>query len=360
MANCCESILPQFRLQPLKNEGNNAELLDFDLLDHWLKNADCFQQVVKENVPTMFAAFRAIQKEYGEVVDAHNTLMDRVNKLKASVQEKESGVLCLEGVINYQQRKIKRLQTLAHMHDPNPPADNDPTTPPAAETASPSPAGPPTIAVIATPPPPPAGTATGVATTPLLPTPMPAPNSATSTGDQKSMKISNSKAFTNEVKRPQFEHWLLQIKSKLMANVDHFSTKAQQMIYVQSCVGGNAMGHLAPCLRRNVVICFTTAQQMLECLEAVYRDPNWKKNSQNKYQNLQQGDKDFNTFWVEFQCLAANLDHNKATLIDDLVHKSHYTIQLQLAMGNKLLTSLSMLAFHCQRIWQSLKDINYN
>ena len=72
------------------------------------------------------------------------------------------------------------------------------------------------------------------------------------------------------------------------------------MPYIQSRVSGDAMGHLAPRLRHNTVICFTTAQQMLECLEAVYENSNWKRNSQNKYWNLRQGDKDFNTFWAEF------------------------------------------------------------
>lgn len=99
---------------------------------------------------------------------------------------------------------------------------------------------------------------------------------------------------------------------------------------------------------------------MLDYLEAVYGDPNRKRNSRNKYRTLRQGDKDFNTFWAEFQRLAADLDHNEATLIDDLVHKSHHSIQLQLATSDELPSSLSALALRCQRIWQSLKDANYN
>lgn len=301
MANRREFILPQFRLQPLEHEGNNAEPLDFDSLDHWLENADCLRQVVEENVPVVFAAFRAIRKKYGEVVDAHNTLVDQVNELEATVQEKESGV----------QRT---------------------SVPP------PPPVSPPTGAAAAAPLPPPAGISTGVAATPLSPTPAPTvPTSASSMGEKKSTKIPDPEVFTIGVKEPQFEHWL-----------------------VQSRVGGNAMGHLAPRLRRNAVIRFTTAQQMLECLKAVYGNPNWKRNLRNKYRNLRQDDKDFNTFWAEFQRLAADLDHNEATLIDDLVHKSHHTIQLQLATGDELPTSLSALALHCQRIWQSLKNANYN
>ena len=111
-----------------------------------------------------------------------------------------------------------------------------------------------------------------------------------------------------------------------MANADHFPTEAQQMTYIQSCMGGNTMGHLTPHLHCDVIIRFIIAQQMLKCLEAVYGDPNWKKNSRNKYRNLRQGDKYFNTFWAEFQCLATDLNHNKAMLIDDLVYKSHHTI----------------------------------
>lgn len=57
---------------------------------------------MEENDPAVFSAFRVIWKEHGNIIDAHNTLVDRVNKLEALVQEKELGVLRLEGVINYQ------------------------------------------------------------------------------------------------------------------------------------------------------------------------------------------------------------------------------------------------------------------
>ena len=102
-------------------------------------------------------------------------------------------------------------------------------------------------------------------------------------GEKKSTKIFDLEVFTNGVKESQFAHWLLQMKGKLVANADHFAIEAQQIIYVQSHMDSNAIGHLAPHLRCNAVICFITAQQMLECLETVYEDPNWKRNFQNKY-----------------------------------------------------------------------------
>ena len=101
--------------------------------------------------------------------------------------------------------------------------------------------------------------------------------SISSIGEKKSTKISNPEIFTSEVKELQFKHWLLQIEGKLVANTDHFLTETQRLTYMQSHVGGNAMGHLAPCLRYNAIIRFTIAQQMLECLKAVYEDPYYGK-----------------------------------------------------------------------------------
>lgn len=241
MAGQRESILPQFRLQPLENEGNNTiESLDFNPLDRWLENADRVRQAVEEDATTVLLAFRTIWKEHGSVIEAHNALVDRVNELEASVQEKESGVL--------------------RTRESTPPTGNDPTT---------------TAGTTALPPPPlPAGPPTGAAAAPPSPTPAPTvPTSASSTGENKSTKIPDPEVFTSGVKEPQFKHWLLQIEGKLVANADHFPTEAQRMTYVQSCVGGDAMGHLAQRLRRDAVIRFTTAQQMLDCLEAVYGDP---------------------------------------------------------------------------------------
>ena len=142
---------------------------------------------------------------------------------------------------------------------------------------------PPTGAAAATLPPLSAGTSITVAATPSSLTPVPTvPTSASSMGEKKSTKIPDPEVFTNGVKESQFKHWLLQIKGKLVANADHFPTEAQQITYVQSRVDGDTMDHLTSCLHCDAVIRFTTAQQMLKCLEAVYGDTNRKRNSRNK------------------------------------------------------------------------------
>ena len=50
----------------------------------------------------------------------------------------------------------------------------------------------------------------------------------------------------------------------------------------------------------------------------------------NKFRDLKIT-KDFNSFWVKFQVLASELDHNEATLISELKYK--LTLSLSRAMA---------------------------
>lgn len=74
---------------------------------------------------------------------------------------------------------------------------------------------------------------------------------------------------------------------------------------------------------------------MFEVLTAAFGDANRKQNARTVYRSLRRGDRDFSSFWAEFQRLGADLDHSEETLIDDLLHKAHYTIQQQLATGDE-------------------------
>lgn len=100
------------------------------------------------------------------------------------------------------------------------------------------------------------------------------------------------------------------------------------------------MKHLQLQLRADAVIQFVTAQKMFDHLKSIFGDPNQKLDSRNKYQSLRQEDCDFNKFWSEFQLLAAKLDQNVTTLINNWIYKSQHTIQRQLATGDKHPTSL--------------------
>jgi hypothetical protein len=59
----------------------------------------------------------------------------------------------------------------------------------------------------------------------------------------------------------------------------------------------------------------------LETIEKVYRDPDCCTTALQEFRKLYQGNRDFNSFWAEFQCLAAEVDYSPETLIDELYNK---------------------------------------
>ena len=132
------------------------------------------------------------------------------------------------------------------------------------------------------------------------------------------------------------------------------------MDYIENRCDGAAMGHLAPRRRPDSPRPFSTGEEMFELLERVYGDPNRQHTAMNKFRALRMKDKEFSTFWAEFQRLAADLDHGDATLISELTYKLTPSLQRQLATGERQPTNLYEYAERCQRAYQGLKDAERN
>ena len=191
---------------------------------------------------------------------------------------------------------------------------------------------------------------------PHSPSRTPSTQRTDSTSDKKkSMKLPDPPIFTDG-KEISIDHWLTKMRSKLAANEDHMPTEVLKKAYVENRVGGEAMGHLEPRLRKGAIRSFVTAEEIFDQLERTYGDPNRKQNAMNSFRALKQGSKDFNTFWAEFQRLAAELEHNEATLISELKYKLSWEMSLQLATGDQAPTDLYAFAQKCQRLYQDLKD----
>ena len=148
--------------------------------------------------------------------------------------------------------------------------------------------------------------------------------------------------------------------NKMIANEKIMLTEILRKVYMQSWVSSNALTQLEPRIRKSNSWSFATAHEILDILTSVFGDPNRKQTVHTKYQTFRQRDWEFNNFWVKFQRLAIELDHSKETLIDDFIEKCYYTIQQQLATGEKNPTSLTQLAKRCQRIELSLKKVGQN
>jgi hypothetical protein len=137
---------------------------------------------------------------------------------------------------------------------------------------------------------------------------------------QKSTKLPDPPIFTGD-SDPAIDDWLSKMRSKLRANSDHYPTSDLEMGYVENRVGGTATKHLAPRLRSGSANPFKSAEEMLEVLERIFADPNRRMTALQEFRRLYQGNKDFNSFWAEFQRLAAEIDYSPETLIDELRNK---------------------------------------
>ena len=114
--------------------------------------------------------------------------------------------------------------------------------------------------------------------------------------------------------------------SKMSINASAMPTEASKCGYVQSQTGGHALAQLKPRLRPNATNLFQTADEMFEVLTAAFGNANQKQEDRAAYQLLNQGTRDFSSFWAEFQRLVQDLDLSEETKISDLIQKSHHTI----------------------------------
>jgi Zinc knuckle len=175
----------------------------------------------------------------------------------------------------------------------------------------------------------------------LSATPLPACNSS-----PKSTKLPDPPVFSGDGTQ-DFEDWLDKMRTKLEVNADHYPTATTQKAYVVSRVNGVANRHLAPRLRKDSNRMFTTAEEIFLALEQVYVDPHRSETAATNFRRLYQGARDFNTFWLEFQQWAAELDYTQSMLCTEL--RARVNDDLQAALINEInVVTVYELASKCQ------------
>ena len=85
-------------------------------------------------------------------------------------------------------------------------------------------------------------------------------------------------------------------------------TTKRRIVYVLNCLDGRAFKHVKPRARKNASKPWKDLDEMLTHLERVFGDANCLENAESEYQNLRQGNQDFNSFWADFQRLALEID----------------------------------------------------
>jgi hypothetical protein len=171
---------------------------------------------------------------------------------------------------------------------------------------------------------------------------------------KKSTKLPDPLIF--EGKGQDLDSWLSRMRNKLLANSDHYPTDPLQIAYTESRVKGKAAKYITPRLRATALNRFRTAEEIFDYLTQVYGDPDRRHTAQRAYLKLYQGRRPFAEFWAEFQRLAAELDYNQISMIDDLRFKLNPSLQNALVHVPDPI-DIYEFARTYQRVDQRLKDI---
>lgn len=168
----------------------------------------------------------------------------------------------------------------------------------------------------------------------------------------KTTKIPDPPVFTDG-KTPTFDAWKRAMRNKLRTNVDHFPTDEAQLGYVLSRVEQPASDILEPYAEEHAANPLRSAANVFELLELVYGTPNKEHSYQIKFDQLTQGNMEFNAFVAEFYRLSGPLRRDESSLI--AAFKNKVTNQMYNFIIGKQKNSLTDLIEYCREVDEDLK-----
>lgn len=182
-------------------------------------------------------------------------------------------------------------------------------------------------------------------------------NTPGGSGTTKSAKIPDPPMLTDG-KDPTFESWKLQMRGKLRTNSDHFQSEEAKMTYVFSRTGGDAQKHLQPRYDEDSQDLYSSGNDMLDHLTAIFEDPHKVQNARIDYRALMMKPTEtFATFYTRFQHLAGQARIPQADLQPDLYEKLTTDLQEVVLPVRSTLTTLKSLSDQCLSLDQGLRRI---
>ncbi|KAJ9247530.1 hypothetical protein DTO280E4_4177 [Paecilomyces variotii] len=108
-------------------------------------------------------------------------------------------------------------------------------------------------------------------------------------------------------KNPKFEDWVVQMKSKLKTNADHYYYDNES---------------LRPRFREESAHPYKSADEIFTYLQVIFHDPSRRWNANRQFTRLQmKTDQKYHDFLVEFMRLAGEADINPDDYKDEMFHK---------------------------------------
>lgn len=142
-----------------------------------------------------------------------------------------------------------------------------------------------------------------------LSTPSPIP--AITTPIRISERLPDPEKFNGD--RKDLRRFSSQIYEKMTVNRDRFPTPQSRMTYVTSRLMGQPYAQILPYIVKGICR-LSDYEAILELLDRAFGDPNRVNNAQNELFRLRQGNKEFSTFFAEFQRLALEGEMSEESL----------------------------------------------
>jgi hypothetical protein len=134
---------------------------------------------------------------------------------------------------------------------------------------------------------------------------------APSESTRQSEKLPDPEKFNGQ--RSDLRRFVSQIHEKMIINQDRFPTPQARMAYVTNRLSGNPYAQILPYIRDGVCQ-LSDYPQVLKILERAYGDPNRVQNTRSELFRFKQTNKEFASFFAEFQRLGLEAEMNDESL----------------------------------------------
>lgn len=135
------------------------------------------------------------------------------------------------------------------------------------------------------------------------------PNNTASAATPKIEKIPDPPKYSGG--REELTPFLAQLRLKIHSNPDGYPTVQHKLAYLYSRLEGAALKQLMPLLQDDDTIAFGSLKEATDMLVQCYGDPDEKGTALHLLENLRQTNRDFSTYFAEFQRLMGILDYSE-------------------------------------------------
>lgn len=155
--------------------------------------------------------------------------------------------------------------------------------------------------------------------------------------------------------RDKLEGFVAQLRLKLYSDPTRFPTPALRMAYAFNRLEGRAQAQILPYIQNNTIL-LTDADALITILDNAFGDPDPAATARTKLHHLKQGNKDFTSYFSEFQMLVSKLNWDERAKLDALREGVSIELHRQLVGRTQGLTYNQFVAL-CQSLDSELRAL---